>query len=474
MRTEATTTSAWNVLVMACLVTLPLALVSWIAPGERTMDRAALTHEVVLYPSVLIAGVVLYVCCRLAANPTTCWLTAAVTLVGAQGIGQAAVRIARPEAVAHHTGWLIGVDLCLQALLVAMTVLAARRTLPFDPFLTGLTVGVLATAARLVVLQLPSLGLDELTLWAASIVLFCGQVAVALLLVRLPRSPMWLRARIGLAIVLLALSRLAISSGPLDRPGNTAAIVGTVVGTAVLLDAAFRLFQVLARRHGNTVRGLHDRLEHLEADVRHDRARLHELGATIAGIANASHLLHTQIALPPDRRRALERTIDAEASRLQRLMDRRPVIAPEEVELDRVLEPVVTAHRARGRTVTWRPTGVKALCRPDDIAEVVNILLENAAQHAGTPCDITVDDTGAGIEITVADQGSGVPAEVARDLFTWGRRGARSTGQGIGLSIAHRLMVEQGGDLRLAPDGPGARLVAVLPDRHQPWEDRGR
>nr|WP_242680718.1 ATP-binding protein [Nocardioides sp. IC4_145] len=155
-------------------------------------------------------------------------------------------------------------------------------------------------------------------------------------------------------------------------------------------------------------------------------------------------------------------------------MDRRPVIAPEEVELDRVLEPVVTAHRARGRTVTWRPTGVKALCRPDDIAEVVNILLENAAQHAGTPCDITVDDTGAGIEITVADQGSGVPAEMARDLFTWGRRGARSTGQGIGLSIAHRLMVEQGGDLRLAPDGPGARLVAVLPDRHQPWEDRGR
>ncbi|MDN4161926.1 sensor histidine kinase [Nocardioides abyssi] len=450
---------------MACLVALPLALVSWIAPSARTTDRATLMHELTLYPSVLVAGVVLYVCCRLAANPTTCWLTAGVTLVGAQGIGHAAIRIARPAAFGEHAGWLAGVDLVMQVVLIAMTVLAARHTLRVDPFLTGLVAGVAATAARLGVLELPSLGLSETTFNSLRVLLFVGQVAVALLLVRLPRSPMWLRARIGVAIVLLALSRLVVTFGPLETWGNTLAVLCTVTGTAVLLDTAFRMFTTLARRHGNTVRGLHDRLEHLEADVRHDRARLHELGATIAGIANASRLLHAHTGLPADRRQALERTIAAEASRLQRLMDRRHVAVPEEVDLDDVLEPVVTTHEARGRVITWERTGATATCRPDDIAEVVNILLENAAQHAGTPATLTVVPHGNTVEVAVTDEGPGVPAEVAPNLFAWGKRGAASTGQGIGLSIAHRLMVEQGGDLRLAPTDRtrGARLVAVLP-----------
>ena len=101
---------------------------------------------------------------------------------------------------------------------------------------------------------------------------------------------------------------------------------------------------------------------------------------------------------------------------------------------------------------TWSGcrTGCSAAGRTDDISEVVNILLNNAAAHApGATAKIEVRRVEGSVEIAVSDSGPGVPSAVSDHMFEWGARGPTSTGQGIGLNVAQRLMSEQGGYLRV-------------------------
>jgi signal transduction histidine kinase len=57
-----------------------------------------------------------------------------------------------------------------------------------------------------------------------------------------------------------------------------------------------------------------------------------------------------------------------------------------------------------------------------------------------------------------------VEESLRRRVFDWGARGSRSSGQGIGLHIAHELMQRQGGYLEIR-DGRrgGATFVLGLP-----------
>jgi len=68
------------------------------------------------------------------------------------------------------------------------------------------------------------------------------------------------------------------------------------------------------------------------------------------------------------------------------------------------------------------------------------------------------------VEIRVSDSGPGVPRAVAAHMFEWGARGPDSTGQGIGLNVAQRLITEQDGYLRVVnrPRG-GSTFIVGLP-----------
>ena len=113
----------------------------------------------------------------------------------------------------------------------------------------------------------------------------------------------------------------------------------------------------------------------------------------------------------------------------------------------------------------WESNGLKAAGRTDDVAEVINILLNNAAAHApGAIARIEVRRVEGHIEIAVSDSGPGVPTAVSDRMFEWGARGPESTGQGIGLNVAQRLMNEQDGYLRVVnrPRG-GSTFVVGLP-----------
>lgn len=193
--------------------------------------------------------------------------------------------------------------------------------------------------------------------------------------------------------------------------------------------------------------------------------QLHEVRASLAGVASAVRLLVAHDSgLSWPRQRRLEILLESEVTRLERLLVNAPPRSRVRVVAD-VLRPVVHARQLTGQTVHWRPSRSRALCVEDFLVEAVNILLVNADKHAGgSPVGIEMSEVFDTVEVRVSDRGPGVPPTLHRRVFETGFRGDDAGDQGIGLALARRLMVAQGGDLfLLEDDGPGATFILRLP-----------
>lgn len=195
--------------------------------------------------------------------------------------------------------------------------------------------------------------------------------------------------------------------------------------------------------------------------------QLHEIRATVAGIVLSHRMLRGHHAdLSRGDRSRLENLHDAELERLERLLVAEPERRISAVVLDDVLAPLVSALRLRGHDVHWRGTQWCALGRPDEVAEIVHVLLENAARHAaGHAIEVIVVRRGPWLDLRVSDHGEGVAPEMLPSLFERGARGPGSPGSGIGLHVARRLSLEMKGRLRLDRPvaGTGASFVLTLP-----------
>jgi signal transduction histidine kinase len=109
----------------------------------------------------------------------------------------------------------------------------------------------------------------------------------------------------------------------------------------------------------------------------------------------------------------------------------------------------------------------------DRLEQVFVNLLGNAVGHnpPGTPVTVTAEPVGdAKVTVTVSDRGVGLPPEVAAAPFesTRGRR-ARSSGAGLGLSIASGIVSAHGGELAFRPISPGSSFMVVLPVEEYGW-----
>ena len=110
---------------------------------------------------------------------------------------------------------------------------------------------------------------------------------------------------------------------------------------------------------------------------------------------------------------------------------------------------------------------------PDRITQVLTNLLGNAllATPAGGTVTITARPNSAGTEVVVTDTGVGLSAQDVERVFERFYRAPgqprRSTGSGIGLTIARGLARGHGGDVTAASSGPGqgASFTLVLPGR---------
>ena len=101
-----------------------------------------------------------------------------------------------------------------------------------------------------------------------------------------------------------------------------------------------------------------------------------------------------------------------------------------------------------------------ALARKDEVKEVLVNLLENARNAEAKR--VTVQVAASGRQLVVADDGRGIPAEVLPRVFE-PTFSTTSSGAGLGLAIARRLVESWGGAITLeSVPGKGTRVTLTL------------
>ncbi|TQL67267.1 signal transduction histidine kinase [Nocardioides albertanoniae] len=262
---------------------------------------------------------------------------------------------------------------------------------------------------------------------------------------------------------------IAILQGPwvtFDASGHIFWLLPLIVLSSSLAAAAFllqggvRIYRRVCAAEAREADEVYSDLLSAREIQRVHRARMHEVTSTLAGIRSASELLCTSETLDPDRRVAMMSMMGSELRRLERLVraqrggaDTAPVDAGV-VDVDMVLHNLALAHEAGGTTVVHTPSTALAAGSSDAVAEILNVLIDNAAKHGSGAVEVAVrhasETSGPMVVIEVSDDGSGVAPEVHDRIFEWGVRGPDSGGQGIGLNVAHKLAARMGGSLRLA------------------------
>jgi signal transduction histidine kinase len=272
-----------------------------------------------------------------------------------------------------------------------------------------------------------------------------------------------------LGFVALAAPMLALLLAVARAPGPVSLTIAMLWASAQPLLVAWLLRRRRLRLQeelptlGDLVE-LGSRAEAAEAALRKDEEMLHELRATVIGITMAHQLLKTSSPEIHDATRdRLTELQDSELARLERLIVGVPERTADHVDLRDVVRPIADSLRLRGTTIECHGDAA-ATGRPDDISEIIHILLANAARHApGSEIRVTVFQTSTAAGIQVSDKGPGVPQRLASRVFERGLRGPGSPGHGLGLHIARNLAREMGGELRLEPTTNGASFELTLP-----------
>jgi PAS domain S-box-containing protein len=101
------------------------------------------------------------------------------------------------------------------------------------------------------------------------------------------------------------------------------------------------------------------------------------------------------------------------------------------------------------------------------LSSIFRNLLNNAVQHNDkeTPVvEVSVEERADDVHVAVADNGPGVPESQREAIFGKGEKGLDSPGTGIGLYLAHTLVEQYGGEIRVEDNDPeGAVFILTLP-----------
>ncbi|KQN26335.1 hypothetical protein ASE86_09430 [Sphingomonas sp. Leaf33] len=128
---------------------------------------------------------------------------------------------------------------------------------------------------------------------------------------------------------------------------------------------------------------------------------------------------------------------------------------------------ILIGERARGRITVDAADAARETRLAGDrvrIEQILVNLVQNALDAIGEGAGHIVITATAGVDtmtVTIADTGPGVADDIRDALFT-PFTSNKPAGLGLGLAIARDIAREFGGELALAPDGPGARFVLTL------------
>jgi signal transduction histidine kinase len=474
--------SSTTALVTAAVLT-PLVGTLLVAQELRTLSGAATTTQLVVFPTVLGAATVLYVQYRLTASNVLAWAALCLSLYAVQDGMLAGLRAGEPGEFFKRPGWVMIVDLPVAVLVLVAMRLSSRVRLPVDPLATGMALGLLVAAVNLAANSWGAeLSMTSPPVLVAELLMLVVAVAIGQTAYQLDEIPRWCSGRLALGTVALVANRIASAQDTGGVVVEVFAVVTGVTGAVLMLSAAASSLRFEIQEQRSSLTLLEEQVAAMEADERDSRARLHEITNSIASIAVASSLIHQHDDVPSPKRQKLVQMLESESGRLARTLtgaDGAPDPAAAEeptpvngsapaslqmVDLDQVIGPLVTSQQTLRHAVDWEPSGYQAIGDADAVAEVVSILLDNAARHApDARTSIEVRRRGDNVEIAVCDDGPGVAPEVRRKLFQWGGRGPDSRGQGIGLHLAYRLMTSGGNSLRLEANRAGTAFVIGLP-----------
>lgn len=460
----------WGGIAWALPATAGAALVlAWLTAGRLDTGTTTAVMEIVLNGLALGVALALYVRWRITRAPAVAWVTTAVTALSLEHVVIAVTALVVPDRVAQRPAWALLVDAAFTGVIGAMVLYQRSRLPRFDPALLGAALALLVAAVRtptLLAHPLLETSTSLIAVTATVTVLLHAILALALLHIGLP-APLP-HALAGATLLLLTCGLVVVPV----RSWHDGGVAGTWADTGgglLLAGTAIVLLHATIAESARTVASLRHRVDEIEAGVAADRERLHEINATVAGIATASRLMHSDDELPEQHQERLDELLTAEIARLERLVEGRPQPLAD-VPLDETIERLVLAHRSMGRDVRWYPCGLVVRAHGDDVAEVLTTLLNNAAEHApGSPVEISARQLDEAVEVTVSDHGPGVDDVMAEQIFDRGVRGRRSGGQGIGLYVARRLTERLGGSLFVIPaqagSHHGAVFVLTLPTR---------
>jgi len=212
----------------------------------------------------------------------------------------------------------------------------------------------------------------------------------------------------------------------------------------------------------------------------------HELKTPLTSIRMFAELMHDRPP-PPEKQSQYLRIITVEAERLTRLINNVLDFAKigrkqkrfEKKPLDlhdvisRVWESQGLHLREAGFATRWEaaPGPYPVLGDDDALAQVLVNLLSNAEKYSTERRDVELhtwlDD--GWVNVCVLDRGMGVPKGEERKIFEAFYRAHDSLnsgiqGSGLGLTLAHRVAQEHGGEIKFERrDGGGSRFTLRLP-----------
>jgi two-component system OmpR family sensor kinase len=226
----------------------------------------------------------------------------------------------------------------------------------------------------------------------------------------------------------------------------------------------------------------------------------HELRTPITVIRGQLEVLAAQENPPGSEVRRVEGHVQAEITRISRLVDDLLLLAqaeqtnflrPEPIELPPFVEQLwdgisLTSHRSF--ELGPIPDG-RLQADPDRLAQALRNLARNAIEHTREPSGLVrldVERTAPdGVRFVVIDDGPGIPVQERERIFerfhrTDPARSRKGGGAGLGLAIVRAIAEAHGGQVRARDprDGGGARveltLYGFIPglDEHLPARER--
>ena len=259
----------------------------------------------------------------------------------------------------------------------------------------------------------------------------------------------WTQVTVGLRPLSTIRDRLAaIRSGASRRLGaNFPDEVGPLASEIdELLSARELQIEKAKARAADLAHGLKTPLQVLAGDI----ARLKAKGETTM----AENIAEVAAAMRRNVERELARARIADGS------------ANGRADVCNVVRQVVAVVRRTpdGTGLEWvvdLPPTLEARIDPDDLAEALGNLVENAARHACRTVEITGHDGDGTAMIAISDDGPGIPEEQLADVLKrGGRLDSSNSGTGLGLAIVSDIAAAWGATLSLKDTGRG--LLAEL------------